>query len=158
MTRRVLLLDIDGVIAISDDRWWLGGRAGIVDRAAAVIDPELAARVAGIVEATGCEVVVCSSWRIMPVGLTPPQLTEVLARHGIRHDGQTRQPRGDEYGWARRLGPIRSMIASDPAARWVVLDDQVQAADLAGLAAAVTPDDGITPDDAAMVIAAMETP
>lgn len=166
MTRRRLLLDIDGVLndgatCAAAPPWW-GPHLPPEQRVEAArrhIEPALAAIVRRVVERTGCEVIVCSTWRIMPHGLTLAQLRDVLGGYHIPCRGATRQPLPSEWGNDRRLAPIRSMIHTDPAARWVVLDDQVLPGalpGLAGLVAVVTPDDGVTETDAAAVIAAME--
>ena len=84
---KVLFLDIDGVLNTgrfiaanresdarifagrASDEWWLS-----------MIDPTAADRIRRIIIATGCVVVVSSSWRLM-MGLG--QLRRILAAHSI---------------------------------------------------------------------------
>lgn len=56
---KILFLDIDGVCNSSDYAISKGERPGVYD-----IDPVAAARVKRIVEATGCKVVLSSTWRL----------------------------------------------------------------------------------------------
>jgi hypothetical protein len=119
---KVLFLDIDGVLNSTpfldsiretddrvfagheSDRWWL-----------TMIDGAAAERICRIVSATGCMVIVSSSWRrSMPLA----QLRRILAVHSIAIAGITPAiqecQRGDE---------ITKWLDANPTDSYVVIDD-----------------------------------
>ena len=96
---RVLVLDFDGVL--NDNVWFARKNDGSSMRICSVQDmldpvkrskdlnPEMVERLNQIVEATKCEIVICSSWRIPPKGYTNHNMMEfikkVLSLVGFRH-------------------------------------------------------------------------
>jgi hypothetical protein len=58
--QRVLFLDIDGVL--NSEEWMRAGHMKDIDRDA--FSPELCARLERVIQATGCDIVISSSWRI----------------------------------------------------------------------------------------------
>ena len=101
--RRVCFLDVDGVL--NSERFF--ERTGRQDRfgvGSDRLDPEALARLDRVLEATGAEVIVCSSWRY---AVSPRELAQMMAEVGFKHPervvGQTEHsahesdtPRGDE--------------------------------------------------------------
>ena len=168
----VLFLDIDGVM--NDDEW-IGSdeRRERIDRwarehgcsrweamaaqPAMDIRPHLAARVRRIVEATGCTVILCSSWRHHHTEAT---MRDLLGSHGIPLHGVVPElptPKMSDYislATERTRAILAHVATLAPGTRWVVLDDQVGnpwAVEHGGRA--VPPDDGVTEADADAVIA-----
>lgn len=75
---KVLFLDVDGVLNSRSvlTRWNEQGR-----RASEAIDNEMVARINRVVDATGCFIVISSTWRLCwPMG----ELTAKLRQHGLR--------------------------------------------------------------------------
>ncbi|RYE85652.1 MAG: hypothetical protein EOO75_16720, partial [Myxococcales bacterium] len=82
MTQPVLFLDIDGVL---NSAAWLGRFPGrcltLPGDAAEMLDPEAVRRLERIRQATGCRVVVSSSWRhALPLA----EIERLLRQHGLR--------------------------------------------------------------------------
>ena len=124
---RVLFLDIDGVL---NSHHWYENRPsephnGRGDELVSMIDPDAVARLNQIVEATGCVVVLSSSWRCMdPIG----RIDRALNRRGFntRLFGATPNignPRGSEIiAWLELVpGTVES---------FAILDDDSDMADV----------------------------
>ena len=92
MTQPVLFLDIDGVL--NSDAWLgrhHGRRLTLPDHAAEMLDPEAVGRLERIRQATGCRVVVSSSWRhTLPLA----EIERLLRRHGFAGQLADRTPAG----------------------------------------------------------------
>lgn len=124
MSRAVVFLDIDGVL---NSRDWFAGltrrveSVGVWDGAwADQLDPACVDRLSRIVESTGADVVVSSSWReVMPLS----QLAVHLRARGFIGDVIDCTPiTGD------RCEEIRAWLAANPDVdRYVILDDDPRA-------------------------------
>ena len=157
---KVLYLDIDGVL---NDQAWIGSAErlkrleswalehnvsrwrAMIEQPAMDIRAEYTVRVKRIVDATGCQVVLCSSWRRLH---DFDNLRLLLGAHGIPLDGAT--ARGPERGPAI----ARHVRRLPPGSTWCALDDEVSdewARSVGGRA--VQPVDGCTDEDAAAVVA-----
>ena len=111
---KVLFLDIDGVL----------NSAFVLDeqRRGDAIDRGMVERINQIVDATGCKIVISSTWRILhPLG----QLTTLLRQHGMRDVVIDKTPRldatyfnrGDEILiWLGSRPDVDSFIAIDDSA------------------------------------------
>jgi len=111
---KVLFLDIDGVL----------NSAFVLDeqRRGDAIDRGMVERINQIVDATGCKIVISSTWRILhPLG----QLTALLRQHGLRDVVIDKTPRldatyfnrGDEIlMWLHSRPDVDSFIAIDDSA------------------------------------------
>jgi hypothetical protein len=126
--RRLIFLDIDGVIA-----------PGSTGR----IDPTLLERLLTLVKETGAKVVLSSSWREDTLRKSLRLLPTALRKHV---EGQTRdlqgQPRGKE---------ICSYLQEHPCHRYVILDDEPEPlyAFLHDKAVFTNPKTGLSEEDAA---------
>lgn len=142
----VLYLDIDYVLNTESHPapTWTPGEdpADVLMREGpGQIAPDLAARVRGIIEATGCRVVVCSAWQ----GVSRAATLAALEAHGIHAEGgtlDTYQRRFSEYGWRWLAVLAHAASHTEP---WVMLDDQGPR----GVDRVVRPVDGVTEADAA---------
>lgn len=135
----VLYLDFDNVL--NDDEWFnTPGRIEAharmtatktydesrllrLDIAMTDIRPEYAARVKRIVDATGCQVVVCSNWRDH---FTDAEIASFLAPHGIPFDGCVPRRRMSEYHDIRVQSILRHVASLPKGTVWCVLDDAVR--------------------------------
>lgn len=60
--RKILFLDIDGVL---NPKWWV--RKAFVDRYGCAFDPECVSNLEKMIDETGAEIVISSSWKYMGV-------------------------------------------------------------------------------------------
>ena len=142
MTRRVIFLDIDGVLA-PITRW---DRYGDLDPACIQVLNE-------IVASAGADVVVSSTWRH---GKTAPELQEILEAEGFKGcvldktpTGATGVSRGEE---------IAAWLAEHAVSAFVIIDDH---ADMSGLHTHLVlthPARGLQPADAPRAIAMLMQP
>ena len=87
----VLMLDFDGVLNSRAYLYQRGVRLRCEsDSATSDIDPKAVSRLNEIVERTGCDVVISSSWRY---GNTTPELEGMLRQRGYRHTVLDSTPR-----------------------------------------------------------------
>lgn len=167
MGQPVLYLDVDGVL--NDEAWlarperraaWdaMPGASCDACFAATDIDPARAAIVRRIIEATGCRVVLCSTWQTMPDGLA----TQALGAVGIAVEGGTLDVyprRMSDYQWRHRAVAAHVATHAEP---WCSLDDQLDRIchpwDGEPNPRCVRPVDGVTETDADLCIAALRTP
>ena len=109
---KVLFLDIDGVL----------NSAFVLDeqRRGDAIDRGMVERVNKIVDATGCKIVISSTWRILhPLG----QLTALLRQHGMRDVVIDKTPRLDAT-YFNRGDEILIWIGNHPEVmNFIALDD-----------------------------------
>lgn len=120
---KVLFLDIDGVLNSAD---WYHRRDPEVRKlkdspsncALAEIDPAAAARLQRIIDATGCRIVVSSSWRL---GYSLTWLTAMLRKGGIVAPVIGATPVGDT---GERSDEIERWLSWVPGVEaYVILDD-----------------------------------
>jgi HAD domain in Swiss Army Knife RNA repair proteins len=135
VTRRVIFLDIDGVLA-PIRRW---DRYGDLDPACIEVLNE-------IVVGTGADVVVSSTWRH---GKTVAELQEMLAAEGFKGRVLDKTP-GDLNG-ASRTDEIVAWLAANPVRGYVVIDDH--AVQVHARLVRTHPGRGLQADDAPRAIA-----
>jgi Swiss Army Knife RNA repair-like protein len=135
--RRVIFLDIDGVLA--PIRQW--DRYGDLDRACVAVLNEIVARV-------GAEIVVSSTWRY---GKTAAELQQMLAAAGfagrvvdVTPTGAPGASRGDE---------ISAWLAEHDVSGYVIIDDHVDVGTLRRHLVQTHPAHGLSSAEAARVIA-----
>jgi CheY-like chemotaxis protein len=114
---KVLFLDVDGVLNSGD--WYRSARpqpSGI-EIALLDLDPAAVARLLTVLELTGAEVVLSSTWRLVPQYIT------MLRESGIPVDGMT--PRMDG---AARCREIAEWLGAHPEVQtYAIIDDDADA-------------------------------
>ena len=142
MTRRVVFLDIDGVLA-PITRWDRYGD----------LDPTCIQVLNEIVECAGADVVVSSTWRY---GKTAVELQEILAAEGFKGcvldktpTGAPGENRGDE---------IAAWLAGHTVSGYVIIDDHVDMGALHTHLVLTHPARGLQPADAPRAIALLMQP
>lgn len=116
-TARVLFLDIDGVL--NSEAWFARQRGRgltIISNRAELLDPAAVAQLNRVVEATGCKVVLSSSWRLHQRLLEVQDWLQQAGFIGQLHD---RTPstghRGEEIG---------AWLGRSPCDRYAIVDDE----------------------------------
>jgi len=140
---KVIFLDFDGVINSTswvpdaDDQPHLS-----IPWYAAGLDPDLVALVNEIIERTGAQVVVSSSWR---QGATLEWLQEVLEEVGFLGDVIGATPR---ISYNQRASEIQAWLAGhgEDVEQFVILDDYADAG-IEGHFVQTIPTVGLTPED-----------
>ena len=142
ITRRVIFLDIDGVLA-PIVRW---DRYGDVNPACVEVLNE-------IVRRGGAEVVISSTWRH---GKSVAELQEMLQAQGFTGSVLDATPagapgtvRGDE---------IAAWLAEHPVAGYVIIDDHVDMGELGSRLVQTHPAHGLQPADASRALALLGQP
>lgn len=111
MSRRVLFLDVDGVL--NSERWFAQEMRGNLLE----LDPAAVGMVQAIVHATGAEIVLSSTWRLVPD--LRQQIQAVLPH-------TERTPRGSAFD--RRSQEIRAWLDAHPdVTAFAILDDDADA-------------------------------
>jgi hypothetical protein len=142
LTRRVIFLDIDGVLA-PILRW---DRYGDLDRACIKVLNE-------IVEASGADVVVSSTWRY---GKTVAELQEILASDGFSGRVVDKTPIGAPG--ADRGDEIATWLAQHAVDGYVIIDDHVDMGTLRTHLVQTHPARGLEPADAPRALAILTQP
>jgi len=143
VTRRVIFLDIDGVLA-PIRRW---DRYGDLDRACVEVLNEIAAR-------AGADVVVSSTWRH---GRSVAELQEMLRAQGFTGRVVGKTPTG--AAGAARGDEIAAWLAANPVAGYVIIDDHhVDMGALGTRLVQTQPAHGLQPADAPRAIAMLMLP
>lgn len=139
MTRRVVFLDIDGVLAPirQSDRY------GDLDAACIRVLNEIVAR-------GGADVVVSSTWRY---GKTIAELQAMLDAKGFSGRVLDKTPTGAPG--ADRGDEIAAWLAQHPVADYVIIDDHADMGDLHARLVQTQPAHGLQPSDAPRAIAAL---
>lgn len=149
-SKPIIFLDIDGVL--NNQGCYRPGNVGKYGRNP---DPQCIAALNSILDATGAEIVVSSTWRM---GRTVEQLREMLTAWGVRGRVVGATPTGCEEGalivpGMRRGHEIGAWLVEHPEVeRFVILDDD---ADMAHLMFRLVRTDfsrGLTKDHAARAI------
>jgi hypothetical protein len=130
--RLVIFLDIDGVVAPTTER----DRYGDLDSACIAVLNE-------IVERSGAEVVVSSSWRF---GKSVGVLHKMLAAHGFV--GRVVDKTPTDVRGLTRGEEIAAWLASHPVEGFVILDDHRDMGDLMGHLVQTQTSKGLRPVDA----------
>lgn len=127
---KVLFLDFDGVLNSADyaGRWVAAGNTGCIG-----IDPEPVARLNRVIEATGAQVVVSSSWRCFSDHDTPEKLEAILRAAGYEHRIFDVTPQDFRCDWhdgdcsqGHRGGEINQWLVEHPHIRvtkFAIVDD-----------------------------------
>jgi len=139
MTRRVIFLDIDGVLA-PIRRW---DRYGDLDPACIQVLNEISAR-------GGADVVVSSTWRY---GKTVAELQEILEAAGFTGCVVDKTPIGGPG--ADRGEEIAAWLAENAVIGYVIIDDHVNMGELRGHLVLTHPAHGLQPADAPRAIATL---
>ncbi|HEY2994968.1 MAG TPA: HAD domain-containing protein [Methylomirabilota bacterium] len=142
VTRRVIFLDVDGVLA-PIRRW---DRYGDLDPACIQVLNEIAAR-------GGADVVVSSTWRY---GKTVVELQALLAAQGFTGRVIDTTPTGTAGG--DRGGEIAAWLAEHPVDGYVIIDDHVDMGELGTHLVVTHPGHGLQPADATRAITALMRP
>ncbi|HEU4367358.1 MAG TPA: HAD domain-containing protein [Methylomirabilota bacterium] len=142
MTRRVVFLDIDGVLA--PIRQW--DRYGDLDPACIQVLNEIVAR-------GGADVVVSSTWRH---GKTIAELQEMLDAQGFAGCVLDKTPAGAPG--ADRGEEIAAWLAEHAVGGYVIIDDHADMGDLSTRLVQTHPAHGLQPDDAPRAIAMLLRP
>jgi hypothetical protein len=142
MTRRVVFLDIDGVLA--PIRQW--DRYGDLDPGCIRVLNE-------IVAGAGAEVVVSSTWRH---GKTVPELQEMLEAAGFTGCVVGKTPVGAER--ADRGDEIAAWLAEHPVGGYVIIDDHGDMGELRSQLVLTHPARGLQPADVPRAIEILERP
>ena len=142
MTRRVIFLDIDGVLA-PIRRW---DRYGDLDPACIQVLNDIAAR-------GGAEVVVSSTWRH---GKTVAELQEMLEAAGFTGRVLDKTPTGSPG--ADRGDEIAAWLAGHVVGGYVIVDDHVGMGELRSRLVLTHPAQGLQPADAPRAIEALMRP
>jgi len=142
MTRRVIFLDIDGVLA--PIRQW--DRYGDLDPACIQVLNEIAAR-------GGADVVVSSTWRY---GKTVAELQEILEAAGFTGRVLDKTPTGAPG--ADRGEEIAAWLAEHAVSGYVIVDDHVGMGELRTHLVLTHPARGLQPADAPRAIATLMRP
>jgi hypothetical protein len=140
--RRVIFLDIDGVLApiLGWDRY------GDLDPACIQVLNEIVAR-------GGADVVVSSTWRY---GRTIPELQEMLDAQGFTGRVLDRTPTGAPG--ANRGEEIAAWLAEHAVSGYVIIDDHADMGDLRPRLLQTQPAHGLQPADAPRAIAMLMKP
>ena len=140
--RRVIFLDIDGVLApiLGWDRY------GDLDPACIQVLNEIVAR-------GGADVVVSSTWRY---GRTIPELQEMLDARGFTGRVLDRTPTGAPG--ANRGEEIAAWLAEHAVSGYVIIDDHADMGDLRPRLLQTQPAHGLQPADAPRAIAMLMKP
>lgn len=112
----LLFLDIDGVL--NSTRYWSANKPLPMGKAGA-LDPEAVERLNRIVDETGCDVVLSSSWRSQGRDVVDVMLRERGFRHHL--DGLT------PLLWKERRIEIGQEVDRRDPERFVVIDDDLDA-------------------------------
>jgi hypothetical protein len=139
MTRRVIFLDIDGVVA--PIRQW--DRYGVLDPACIQVLNEIAAQ-------GGADVVVSSTWRY---GKTVAELQEILEAAGFTGRVLDKTPTGAPG--ADRGDEIAAWLAEHAVGGYVIVDDHVGMGELRTHLVLTQPAHGLQPADAPRAIATL---
>ena len=142
LTRRVVFLDIDGVLA-PIRRW---DRYGDLDRACIQVLNEIVAR-------GRADVVVSSTWRY---GRTIAELQEMLDGQGFTGRVLDKTPTG--VPGADRADEIAAWLAAHAVDGYVIIDDHAQMGDLRTRLVQTHPAQGLQPADAPRAIAILMRP
>lgn len=142
MTRRVVFLDIDGVLA-PIRRW---DRYGDLDPACIQVLNEIVAR-------GGADVVVSSTWRY---GKTIAELQEMLDAQGFTGCVLDKTPTGAPG--ADRGEEIAAWLAEHAVDGYVIIDDHADMGDLRPRLVQTHPAHGLQPADAPRAIATLVLP
>jgi hypothetical protein len=142
MTRRVIFLDIDGVLA--PIRQW--DRYGDLDAACIQVLNEIAAR-------GGADVVVSSTWRY---GKTVAELQEILEAAGFT--GRVLDKTSTGAPGADRGDEIAAWLAEHAVGGYVIVDDHVAMGELRTHLVLTHPAHGLQPADAPRAIATLMRP
>ena len=142
MTRRVIFLDIDGVLA-PIRRW---DRYGDLAPACIQVLNEIAAR-------GGADVVVSSTWRY---GKTVAELQEILEAAGFIGRVLDKTPTGAPG--ADRGEEIAAWLAAHAVGGYVIIDDHVDMGELRAHLVLTHPAHGLQPADAPRAIAMLRQP
>jgi hypothetical protein len=142
VTRRVVFLDIDGVLA-PIRRW---DRYGDLDSACIRVLNEIVAR-------GGADVVVSSTWRY---GKTIAELQAMLDAEGFAGRVLDKTPTGTPG--ADRGEEIASWLAAHAVAGYVIIDDHADMGDLRTRLVQTHPAQGLQPADAPRAIAVLMQP
>lgn len=142
MTRRVIFLDIDGVLA--PIRQW--DRYGD-------LDPPCIQVLNEIVAGAGADVVVSSTWRN---GKTVAELQEVLDAQGFTGCVLDKTPTGAPG--AHRGEEIAAWLADHAVGGFVIIDDHVDMGELRAHLLLTHPAHGLQPPDAPRAIAMLMRP
>ena len=137
MTRRVIFLDIDGVLA--PIRQW--DRYGDLDPACIQVLNE-------IVVVAGADIVVSSTWRY---GKTASELREMLEAQGFRGHVLDKTP--TSVTGADRGDEIAAWLAEHTVSGFVIIDDHLGMGALRSHLVQTHPAHGLQPADAARAIA-----
>ena len=137
MTRRVIFLDIDGVLA--PIRQW--DRYGDLDPACIRVLNEIVAR-------AGADVVVSSTWRY---GKTVAELQEMLAAEGFSGSVVDTTPLGAPG--ADRGDEIAAWLAEHAVGGYVIIDDHANMGELRSQLVLTQPARGLQPADAPRAVA-----
>lgn len=140
--RRVIFLDIDGVLA-PIRRW---DRYGDLDRACMQVLNEIVAQ-------SGADVVVSSTWRY---GKTASELQEMLEAEGFSGRVVDTTPTGTPG--SSRGEEISAWLAEHDVSRYVIIDDHVDVGDLRSHLVQTQPAQGLQSTDARRVIAILMHP
>ena len=141
-TRRVIFLDIDGVLA-PIRRW---DRYGDLDPACIQVLNEIVAR-------GGADVVVSSTWRY---GKTVAELQEILDAQGFSGSVLDKTPTGAPG--ADRGEEIAAWLAEHAVDGYVIIDDHVDMGELRTHLVQTHPAHGLQPGDASRAIAVLMRP
>lgn len=142
MTRRVIFLDIDGVLA-PIRRW---DRYGDLDPACIQVLNE-------IVASGGADVVVSSTWRH---GKTVAELQEMLAAQGFA--GCVLDKTLSDLPGGGRGEEIAAWLADHAVGGYVIIDDHADMGELHGRLVQTHPAHGLQPADVPRAIAMLMTP
>ena len=140
--RRVIFLDIDGVLA--PIRQW--DRYGDLEPACVEVLNE-------IVRSTGAEVVVSSTWRY---GKTVAELQAMLDAAGFRGRVLDKTPVGEPGSY--RGDEIAAWLAEHPVGGYVIIDDHVDMGDLRAHLVLTHPGRGLQPADVTRALAVLQRP
>jgi trehalose-6-phosphatase len=142
VTRRVIFLDIDGVLA-PIRRW---DRYGDLDPACIRVLNEIVAR-------AGADVVVSSTWRH---GKTVAELQEMLDAEGFAGCVLDKTPTG--MNGASREDEIATWLAEHAVGDYVIIDDHADMGELRTHLVLTHPAHGLQPADAPRAIATLRSP
>jgi len=142
VARRVIFLDIDGVLA-PIRRWDRYGD----------LDPACIQVLNGIVACAGAEVVVSSTWRY---GKTAPELQEMLEAQGFTGRVLDKTPTGAPG--ADRGEEIAAWLAENAVTGYVIIDDHVGMGELCTHLVQTHAAHGLRPADAPRAIAMLMRP
>jgi hypothetical protein len=142
VTRRVIFLDIDGVLA-PITRW---DRYGALDPACVKVLNEIVAQ-------AGADVVVSSTWRY---GKTAPELQEMLEAQGFKGCVLDKTPTGAPG--TDRGDEIVAWLAEHAVSGYVIIDDHADMGALHTHLVLTHPTHGLQPADAPRAIALLMQP